>query len=108
MQAVMPGPACLRALGMKRRRLRLASDFPWPLLRSHVNSARNGVQARPQKGGGIPSDLPPLPGRRDVALLAVLRHSSPRDVDADFLELGDDLVVVQRVVLVLVVDDAFE
>src|SRR5688572_6104783 len=52
--------------------------------------------------------LPPLPRRRDVEDLAVLGHGAAGEVDALVLQLLDDLVVVQRVVLVLVVDDRLE
>src|SRR5687768_716617 len=50
----------------------------------------------------------PLPRRGDVQDLSVLRDRAAGDVDPLLLQLDHDLVVVQRVVLVLVLDDRLE
>src|SRR5579871_2362390 len=49
--------------------------------------------------------LAPLTARRNRELLAVLRDRAPRDIQALFLQLGRDLLVGERVALVLVLDD---
>src|SRR3954467_15309724 len=73
--------------------------------RSLPRWADQAAKANVGEGAAGGTEILSFPRRRDVQDLPVLRDRAPRQVDALFLQLVHDLVVVQRVVLVFLGDD---